>query len=100
MSRAGCGARPIGLYRHVERVLGTAWLGPRDLIASAGIDRVLGIEQGSLSITGENGLGRIYSPDPYNYLRFAEADGGMPAAIAAGSGRIGGGGICDADVMI
>jgi hypothetical protein len=88
---------PSAQYRYVDRVPATAWLGRRELITRAGIERVLGIEQGSLSIRSANGLGGIYSPDPYNYLRFAEADCGMPVAVAAGLGKTGG---CDVNVMI
>jgi hypothetical protein len=69
-------------YRQVDRVLGTAWLARRAVFERTGIERMLSVEAGRPMLASGNGLGRIYSADPYNYLRF-EAAGITPAAIAA-----------------
>ena len=69
-------------YRHVDRVIGTAWLARRALFDRIGVDRMLSIADGRLMMARAIGCGRMYSADPYNYLRFAQADL-TPEAVAA-----------------
>ena len=69
-------------YRHVDRVIGTAWLARRALFDRVGVDRMLSIADGRLMMARAIGCGRMYSADPYNYLRFAPADV-TPEAVAA-----------------
>jgi hypothetical protein len=72
----------------------------RKLLERIGLDQILSIADGGPARARADGLGEIYSPGPYNYLRVTDVDGGMPAMMAAGSGKIGSGGTCGADLMI
>jgi hypothetical protein len=69
-------------YHHVDRVIGTAWIARRELFDRVGVDRMLSDADGSLVMACAIGCGKMYSADPYNYLRFAPADV-TPEAVAA-----------------
>ncbi|HZA65913.1 MAG TPA: hypothetical protein VE592_03135, partial [Geminicoccaceae bacterium] len=73
---------PAASFRHVDRVSGAAWLARRAVLEQASIEEMLSFKDDRPMIACANGLGRIYSADPYNYLR-VEAAGVAPAAIAA-----------------
>jgi len=73
---------PDSGYRQVDRVLGTAWLARRAAFERTGIEKMLSVKDGRPMLASGNGSGRIYSADPYNYLRF-EAAVVTPAAVAA-----------------
>ena len=69
-------------YRHVDRVEGAAWLARRAALDRIGIDRVLRVEEGRPMLVCADEPGRIYSADPYNYVRFGDVDA-VPEAVAA-----------------
>ena len=69
-------------YHHVDRVIGTAWLARRALFDRVDLDRMLSVADDGLTMACAPGCAKIYSADPYNYLRFAPADV-TPEAVAA-----------------
>jgi SAM-dependent methyltransferase len=69
-------------HRHLDRVLGTAWLARRDALDRIGIDRMPTVEDGRPMMACGHGCERAYGADPYNYLRFGHADV-APEAVAA-----------------
>jgi hypothetical protein len=69
-------------YRHVEQVLGTAWLAHRSAFDRTGIERMFKVEDGRAVMAGAHGRAEVYAADSYNYLRFAHADV-APEAVAA-----------------
>jgi hypothetical protein len=75
-------------YRYVDEVIATAWLARRDFVRRVGIDQILRIEDGGRAVVRASGSGRVYSADPYNYLRLAEADltPGARVALAESGG--------------
>ena len=74
--------QPAARYQYVDEVMASAWLARRDFVQRAGLDRILSAADGARPLARANGCGRIYSADPYNYLRLADADL-TPAASAA-----------------
>jgi SAM-dependent methyltransferase len=77
---------PASRFRHVDRVSGAAWLARRAALEQASIEEMLSFENDRPMIACANGLGRIYSADPYNYLR-VEAAGVAPAVAASLDGN-------------
>jgi 2-polyprenyl-3-methyl-5-hydroxy-6-metoxy-1,4-benzoquinol methylase len=75
-------------YRYVDEVIATAWLARRDFVQRVGLDQVLRVEDGARPVARAGGSGRVYSADPYNYLRLAEPDltPGARAALAESGG--------------
>ena len=69
-------------YRHVDRVAGTAWLARRASLDRIGIDRALSMAEGQPVLACADGDIQMYSPDPYNYLRFLGVDV-TPEVVAA-----------------
>ena len=73
---------PAARFRHVDRVSGAAWLARRAVLEQASIEEMLSFQDDRPAIACANGSGKIYSADPYNYLRVEAA--GIAPAIAAG----------------
>lgn len=86
-------------YCHVAEVGATAWLARRKLLERIDIDHLLGCRDGVPVVTCANGNGRIYSSDPFNYLR-APADAAAATAIAANSRDPEFGGLACGHIMI
>lgn len=86
-------------YRHVAEVAATAWLARRKLFDRVGIDHLLGCRDGVPVVTCANGFGRIYSSDPFNYLR-APAELAAATKIVAASRDHDAGGLACAHIMI
>ena len=80
--------RSSASYRYVDEVTASAWLARRDFVQRVGIDRILRVEDGGRPVVRAPGSGRIYSADPYNYLRCADAHL-APAAPGGDSGPLG-----------
>ena len=73
---------PALRYRHVDRVLGTAWLARHDLLQRSRIDQMLSVEDGCPMLVRANGVGKMYSADPYNYVRMRGAEIMAPTLAA------------------
>jgi 2-polyprenyl-3-methyl-5-hydroxy-6-metoxy-1,4-benzoquinol methylase len=91
--------QPSARYRYLDEVMASAWLARRDFVQRAGVDRILSVGDGARPVVRASGSGRIYGADPYNYLRFADADL-TSAASAALAGDDGPRGLRYADLMI
>jgi SAM-dependent methyltransferase len=75
---------PALRYRHVDRVLGTAWLARRELLQRRRIDQMLRVENGCPMLACSDGAGKMYSADPYNYLRCQAGEMTPTAGATAG----------------
>jgi hypothetical protein len=91
--------QPASCHRHVDQVIGTAWLARRAALEGRGIERMLRFKDGRPLIGRGQGTHRMYSADPYNYLRF-EGGGGAPSTMAANLERCDSIGIAGAEIMI
>jgi hypothetical protein len=86
--------QPAACHRHVDQVVGAAWLARGAALAGGGIERMLRLEDGRPVLARAPGSGAIYSADPYNYLRLE--GGGAAMALE----RHGASGIAGAEIMI
>jgi 2-polyprenyl-3-methyl-5-hydroxy-6-metoxy-1,4-benzoquinol methylase/spore maturation protein CgeB len=68
--------------RHVDRLLGTAWLARRELLRRSRIDQMLSVKDDCPVLVRATGMDKMYSADPYNYVRMQGA-GITPSALAA-----------------
>jgi 2-polyprenyl-3-methyl-5-hydroxy-6-metoxy-1,4-benzoquinol methylase len=75
---------PALRYRYVDRVLGTAWLARRELLQRRRIDQMLRVENGCPMLACGDGAGKMYSADPYNYLRCQAGEMTPTAGATAG----------------
>jgi hypothetical protein len=88
--------QPAACHRHVDQVIGTAWLARRAALEGGSVERMLRFEDGRPVIARERNSRAIYSADPYNYLRLE--GGGAPSAMALE--RYGSIGTPGAEIMI
>jgi hypothetical protein len=85
---ATAGSEPAVLHepdlrnRHVDRVLGTAWLARRELLQRSWIDQMLSVKDDCPILVRAAGVNKMYSTDPYNYVRMQGA-GITPSALSA-----------------
>jgi 2-polyprenyl-3-methyl-5-hydroxy-6-metoxy-1,4-benzoquinol methylase len=73
--------------RHVDRLLGTAWLARRELLQRSRVDQMLSVEDGCPMLVRATGVGKMYSADPYNYVRIQGTEI-TPSALAATLGTL------------